>query len=223
MKYEPRVGSTINTEADEMVALAILANDRVEIDFNGIQLVAIPGKTTPQEIVNTYRAESERRAEGAQKKREAWARSPEGIAEQKRRDEERRKFVERRDAALGAAPAEMTLRNAAAWREWIAANQDGYGGAVVQFAERWARIMEGMIASGQHLKDCADDACSLADDGIGITGFMYGCAVGMLAEVWVHGEELRRWHNLKTQIRNEGEKANESGGVLNPALLRIGG
>lgn len=52
---------------------------------------------------------------------------------------------------------------------------------------------------------------------------MYGCAVGMLAKAWKHGEDLRRWHNLKTQLANEGEKANEQGGVLNPALLRIGG
>jgi len=32
---------------------------------------------------------------------------------------------------------------------------------------------------------------------------------------------LRKWHNIKTQIGNEGEKANASGGVLNPALLNI--
>ena len=37
-----------------------------------------------------------------------------------------------------------------------------------------------------------------------------------------YGDQLRRQHNLKTQLGNEGEKANESGGVLNPALLSIG-
>ncbi|MDA8315367.1 MAG: hypothetical protein M0010_09365 [Actinomycetota bacterium] len=46
-----------------------------------------------------------------------------------------------------------------------------------------------------------------------------GAAVSVLASCWVHGEELRRWHNLDTQIGTEGEKANASGGVLNPALL----
>ena len=56
----------------------------------------------------------------------------------------------------------------------------------------------------------------------GITGFMYGAAVSILAKAWVYGEELRRWHNLDTQIQHEGEKANESGGVLNPALLSSG-
>jgi hypothetical protein len=46
-------------------------------------------------------------------------------------------------------------------------------------------------------------------------------AVQILSEGWVHGEELRQWHNLDTQIRDEGEKANREGGVLNPTLLSI--
>jgi len=50
---------------------------------------------------------------------------------------------------------------------------------------------------------------------------MYGASVSVLAKCWEHGEQLRRWHNLKTQLGNEGEKANEKGGVLNPALLNI--
>lgn len=47
-------------------------------------------------------------------------------------------------------------------------------------------------------------------------------AVVVLTKCWSRGEELRRWHNLDTQIGNEGEKANASGGVLNPALLTTG-
>ncbi len=56
----------------------------------------------------------------------------------------------------------------------------------------------------------------------GITGFMFGCTVSALSQFWVHGEELRRWHNLDTQIGDEGERANEEGKTLNPALLNIG-
>jgi hypothetical protein len=51
---------------------------------------------------------------------------------------------------------------------------------------------------------------------------MYGAGVSMLSQVWEHGEQLRTWHNLKTQLRDEGERANKSGGVLNPALLNVG-
>jgi hypothetical protein len=44
----------------------------------------------------------------------------------------------------------------------------------------------------------------------------------MLAKCWLHGEALRRWHNKDTQIGTEGDRANERGGVLNPAMLSIG-
>ena len=104
---------------------------------------------------------------------------------------------------------------------WKAKNEDPYGAAVFRFAERWADLMEARLASGSTLTDCADETSREADDE-GITGFMYGMAVSILSQVWVHGEALRRWHNLDTQIGDEGEKANESGGVLNPALLNVG-
>lgn len=124
------------------------------------------------------------------------------------------------EGALKTAPAKMTLRNKKAWKKTVAANTDAYGGGVISFAERWARLMEGRIANGDTLEECAEEAASMADNE-GITGFMYGAAVSILAHVWVHGELLRRWHNLKTQIGTEGEKANKAGGVLNPALLGI--
>ena len=90
----------------------------------------------------------------------------------------------------------------------------------MRYAARWANLMEQELAKGAKLKDIAKTT-SCAADVEGITGFMYGCAVSILAHAWEHGEELRQWHNLSTQLGNEGEKANESGGVLNPALLSI--
>ncbi|HBB65496.1 MAG TPA: hypothetical protein DCZ84_02580 [Candidatus Vogelbacteria bacterium] len=115
----------------------------------------------------------------------------------------------------------MTLRDEEGWKKSVAVNTDGYGGGVISFAGRWARLMEGRMTNGDTLEACADEASSLADNE-GITGFMYGAAVSILSQVWIHGEQLRRWHNLKTQIGHEGEKANKSGGVLNPALLSLG-
>ena len=106
---------------------------------------------------------------------------------------------------------------------------DGYSKAIVDYGEKWAELMEKRIPTGatgpqitRIFVDHADSDSHEADTD-GITGFMYGCAVQALACFWIHGEELRHWHNLKTQIRNEGEKANKTGGVLNPALLKIGG
>ncbi len=118
-----------------------------------------------------------------------------------------------------AAP--IALRDPAAWQSWLEANKDGYGGAVMNYAERWARMMQVEMARGAVLSDVATRLSHEADLE-GITGFMYGAAVSVLSQCWEHGEALRRWHNLSTQIGDEGEKANESGGVINPALMSIG-
>jgi len=109
----------------------------------------------------------------------------------------------------------------ALWDTGVANNADPYGRAVYRFASEWATRMEQALATGESIETCAQRCCREADDE-GITGFMYGCAVGILAGAWTHGEALRRWHNLKTQLGTEGEQANASGGVLNPALLNIG-
>lgn len=115
----------------------------------------------------------------------------------------------------------FSLRDPEMWATGLANNQDPYGSAGYRFAARWASFMERDLAAGKKLADIAKPTSHEADDD-GITGFMYGCAVSVLSHCWTHGEELRRWHNLDTQIKNEGERANESGGVLNPAMLNIG-
>lgn len=109
---------------------------------------------------------------------------------------------------------------AAKWADGLAKNDDPYGNAVYRYASEWATRMEAAIAAGATVSDCAKQTSRDADDE-GITGFMYGCAVSLLAQCWAHGEELRRWHNIDTQIGTEGEQANAKGGVLNPALLNI--
>jgi hypothetical protein len=109
----------------------------------------------------------------------------------------------------------------AEYDEYKRKNTDPYGGRVVSYGEDWMNGMELLMADGHKLEDIAD-AVSRQCDHDGITGFMYGCAVSALAKFWEHGEALRRWHNLRTQIGKEGERANETGGTLNPALLSIG-
>jgi hypothetical protein len=99
-------------------------------------------------------------------------------------------------------------------------SKDPYSMAVVIYSETWADLMEQKLASGEKLVDFAKKTSHDADTD-GITGFMYGCSVQGLSYFWIHGEELRQWHNLATQIGDEGEKANKSGGVLNPAILNI--
>lgn len=114
----------------------------------------------------------------------------------------------------------MQFKNEELWNQGLANNQDSYGSCIYRYAASWATLMEEKMATGAKLTDFAKEMSHQADVE-GITGFMYGAAASILSETWIHGEELRRWHNLDSQIRDEGEKANEEGGVLNPALLNI--
>jgi len=108
------------------------------------------------------------------------------------------------------------------YADWKAKNTDPYGSEIFRYAEAWADLMELRMCDGEKLEDIAKDTSHQADTE-GITGFMYGAAVAVLFHAWEHGEQLRRWHNLSTQIRNEGEEANKKdGAVLNPAVLSVG-
>jgi hypothetical protein len=94
----------------------------------------------------------------------------------------------------------MKYKNEEAWKKGKAVNSDFYGAGIYAYAEKWADMMEAELSEGKSLKDIAEKT-SYAADTDAITGFMYGAAVSVLSEVWEHGEELRRWHNLKTQRR----------------------
>lgn len=206
-------GDHINDACARAVALAASENCAVEFSFNDQLVTALPTDTS-EELVKRWHDESDRRraeyeaSPEYKKSQEEWVRKE--AAEQAALTE-----------ALAAAPETMSLKDPDGWAEAVKVNNDPYGAGVINYADKWARLMEARISNGESVAAVAKE-CSHLADADGITGFMYGCAVGILAQVWIHGEELRKWHNLDTQIGTEGEKANESGGILNPALLNIG-
>ena len=110
---------------------------------------------------------------------------------------------------------------ASVWAIGIENNKDPYGKAIYSYTSEWATRMEVLINSGSSIETIAKQTSHDADDER-ITGFMYGAAVSILSGCWKYVEELRIWHNLDIQLSNEGEKANEDGTILNPALLSIG-
>lgn len=228
-------GANITGTINEATSVALALDSLIEFEFNGVvvsvrgdsdaQLIyrdwhrALNGYTdekvgpypnrllSVEELIHDAAVEAEHELERQARQREA--------------DKARQRHSWILDGALLMAPKSLTLRDEEGWKKSVEANKDGYGAAVIRYAEKWARLMEGRMEHGDTLENCADEASSIADDE-GITGFMYGCAVSILSQCWIHGEQLRLWHNLKTQIGTEGEKANASGGVLNPALLSIG-
>ena len=180
--FEPSIGSSIHDAAVTMVSIAVNTNDIVTADFNGITLTA-SATTVPDEVVTYYTAESTRR-------HDAYLASPDYAAQMVAAQQA---ALRRKAAAadlLARAPESMTLRDADGWVKSVAANQDGYGAGIMRYAERWARMMEAEISAGKTLKECADATSNTADTE-GITGAMHGFAVGILSQVWIHGEGLR--------------------------------
>lgn len=100
------------------------------------------------------------------------------------------------------------------WELGVKNNQDPYGNAVYRYASEFATQMEATLTR-EDFKTAAKRLQFEVDDE-GITGFMFGCAMSILANCWKHGEELRIWHNLETQI-----EANKKGIILNPAILTV--
>jgi len=96
------------------------------------------------------------------------------------------------------------------WAKWVESAQDDYGHQCVMVAV----VVGEALDEGLSPKDAADKMY-----GYGLTGFMAGAVAKMVSQCHVRGDEFRRWWNVKTQINKEGEKANEKGGVLNPAIL----
>ena len=200
-------GVTVLVNGDSNAELIFRDQQRAQSDYIDGEVGPYPkAKLTAEDKANDTRVEAEN--ERKRQKRQA------------EYEKKARAHREKVEAKLADAPA-IELADEAGWQKFKDNNRDGYGGAVVTYSERWARLMQVEMANGKNLEDVAEAASSEADLE-GITGFMYGCAVSTLAACWKHGDQLRRWHNLKYQLGNEGEKANKSGGVLNPALLSIG-
>jgi len=112
------------------------------------------------------------------------------------------------------------LANPKDWQTWQDNNKDGYGGACVAVAYHAMKMLDDSEyeISDPHKLIC--DADDKANTG-GITGYMAGAAASMISKCHERGDEFRRIWNGDVQIGDEGDKANESGGVLNPALLNI--
>ena len=110
--------------------------------------------------------------------------------------------------------------NQQAWDDWVKVQgTDEYGLATFRYAERWADLIEIKMNEGCQLEDVSKQTCHDADTE-GITGFMYGIAVSILAQMWVHGDRLRRWHNWDVSP-GQATQANREGKTLNPALIGI--
>ena len=123
----------------------------------------------------------------------------------------------------------MPIINQKRWDVWVKQNEDAYGKCCVDVARRVMEILDEELGNpivggydnpmSTHKLICRAD-CDI--EAGGITGFMAGCVAQMVSQCHSRGEEFRKAWNLHTQIGKEGEEANKTGGVLNPAVMNIG-
>jgi len=99
------------------------------------------------------------------------------------------------------------------WDKSKARNRDPYGNAVVIVTEKVGEALDKGLSPEKAEKKGIKDS--------DITGFQAGCVAQWISRFHPRGEEFRKWWNLRHQIQNEGEEANKSGAVLNPAILNI--
>lgn len=189
----------------------------IKFEFNGVTLIVTKENADADGIYKEWNAGMEANAEKHRREREAWLKTPEGqeyLAQQKA-EEARRKAVEAEVLHIDET-VEMEFKDEEgkkSWNQMVEVNsKDPYGNGVVEYARRWAKYMQKLIAEGKTVVEIAEKASHDCDIE-GITGFMYGCAVNALAQYWKYGEELRKWHNK--------DYGYEVDGVVNPAVLTV--
>jgi len=129
--------------------------------------------------------------------------------EMKKKDAEQRARVEQAINGI-----ELELKDPDGWRSTVEKNQDPYGKCAIDYAECWAKLMQVEIGNGKIVAECYEYTQN--DLGFfGITGFMFGCAVGVLSHTWKYGEELKDAHNSRYGVSN-GAK-----GTVNPAVMTL--
>lgn len=204
---DPSCGACLSRFAGQCAAVADIHNFHLVVKWNDAHIVFPPGKSA-DEVYAAWNRLTEARSAAYR-----------ASAEYKRRQEESERAARDKAAsltyALAGAPIEPDMsRNPDGWAKSVEANRDPYGAAAINYAATWARLMENEISAGASLESCADRLSHLADTD-GITGFMYGCAVSILSQCWVHGEALRVWHNRGYGVESET-------GTVNPAVLTLG-
>lgn len=199
-KYKPMGGDEINQTIRHAILHAQATGTVVEFIFNGVT-VQVASNSNPTLIHRDWQR-GMLRTEGTftVQPHPSPVLSGDDLAEDARLEAERdarleamrREYETKRaqkreqlQAALKSAPA-MAFQDGGQekWKTFKSNNQDPYGAAVARFAELWARLMQQRVTNGHTIAQCADECCTLADAEVGgITGYMYGGAVSVLAQV----------------------------------------
>lgn len=93
---------------------------------------------------------------------------------------------------MAGAP-EMEFADFAGWSAWKARNDNNRGRAVADFAERWARLIQKKMATGENIEDVACDTFNTIYAVEQISGQMGFCAHYLLEWFWKYREDFIPW------------------------------
>lgn len=202
-KLEVTVGDNINDTIVKAIKLSKELDKIVEFNFNGI-LILINENSIPSLIRRDYDNSHvmEWKTIGPEpdieydlnlqyliaiKKLKAKDLLEKSIKDQKEKDIKDRSLIDFKLEGI-----EMTFSDYIGWNRWKDNQIDeiGYGKAIFEFAEYWARLMQYEIIEGNLLKDIYKKT-SFELDFLGVSGSMYYAAKRILEKTWIHGEELK--------------------------------
>lgn len=189
----------------------------VEVEFNQFS-IRIDDQNV-DEILYLYKRSCDMSSGLWEKEMQEYYNSPEYVRNHAKflKKDCRKKVVVQKVRQFQKKNADFTIADKKKQEEWenckAINSKDDYSNCIIDYTILWAQYMEYLMAKhGKKVADIWNMSSHLADI-YGITGFMYGCAVGILSSVWKYGEELRVQHNSKY--------GHEGDGVVNPAILTI--
>ena len=225
-KLDTSAGNNFSTVAEKTKQISTDKNVTVEFEFNGVKCLVnkntnldwlyrdysnswtMDWKVVGANCLPAYEPEVQAEFEKRTKAR-AGKQAIEDAAYRVKDAKEKKEFEAKVESI------ELELSDVEGWNKSREVNSDGYGGAALDYAEGWAKLMQIEIAKGKTVAECYD----YSQKGLGflgITGFQFGCAVSVLSQTWKHGEELRKVHNKKYGVSEEKK------GIVNPAILSVG-
>lgn len=223
MKLNTSAGDSFNEVAQKAKSISVRTKQIVNFDFNGINCIVsekidldllyrdysnsfiMDWKQVGPDCLIEYEPEVFKeltlRKDANEKKRQSEEK------EYRIKEEKAREAFSKKVSGI-----RIELFDSETYNSWKSKNTDPYGACCFEYAEGWAKLMQKEISNGNKIEDVAEKT-SFELNFLGITGFMYGMAVNILSKCWVHGEQLREWHN---------KEYNHTGdGVVNPAVLTI--
>jgi hypothetical protein len=224
-KLDTSVGNDFTTVSEKAKQISTEKNATVEFEFNGVTCLVnkntnldwlyrdysnswtMEWKVVGADCLPVYEPEVEAELEKRTKAR-AEKQAIESAAYRAKEEKKRKEFTAK------VQGVELDLLDADGWKKAREANSDGYGGAALDYAEGWAKLMQIEIAKGKTVAECYE----YTQKGLGflgITGFQFGCAVSTLSQTWKYGEELRKVHNKKYGVSEDKKE------TVNPAILTI--